>query len=536
MRMKILLTLPRKVWRDASLRSSNKQWRPLLPDLLDVINCLWLGMSTPSDEDESSEEKQDLLESLVVKGMLKSSKAKDVYQKFVNILDAPPRIRDMAPAPKPRLNPPMPPGQVDPPPTQVPRNPATNSGASSGSNWELGKIPTDEEEPKKLFPYRNPLYTKPAVPPPKVSDPIQPIPHQGSKAGDGKLAGGDPSGSGGIPAVHAGDTPVDRSQRDAPSDKMSKQKASSQEVARPTKGILCPSKLPRRDLKYSKDLHVILNPQGCPIGSIRLTDIVKSGKSSASGSEAAKHKEPDTPDLGSGGASAPVQKWVKIKGATYCHRPAPSIHVGASLHDVPERDEDDNYKEDEEKEDDDDDNDVIQGEIPKDEDNEEEEDDEDDAQFVNTNPVPPKHWTQSQQAQQDEQESSLVKEILSDDEKQQKSWMEVQRTSKESASPSDSQPSSQGEGNEPVPKEADLQDPGNEDESAVKEVAKLNTKNKVQMKALSDKLSAQKIRGAIMGLDRIPSAAQIHKRDLFKLGPPVNRMVDHIFTLEVLLP
>ena len=115
--------------------------------------------------------------------------------------------------------------------------------------------------------------------------------------------------------------------------------------------------------------------------------------------------------------------------------------------------------------------------------------------------------------------------------------MEAQRTSKESASPSDGQPSSRGEGNEPVPEKADLQDPGNEDESAVKEVAKLNTKNKVQMKALSeaqdqcyaaDKLSAQKIRGAIMGLDRIPSAAQIHKQDLFKLGPPGNHVVNDI--------
>ena len=115
--------------------------------------------------------------------------------------------------------------------------------------------------------------------------------------------------------------------------------------------------------------------------------------------------------------------------------------------------------------------------------------------------------------------------------------MEAQIASKESASPSDGQPSSQDEGNEPVPKEADLQDPGNEDESAVKEVAKLNTKNKVQMKALSeaqdqyyaaDKLSAQKIREAIMGLNKIPSMAQIHKRDLFKLGPPGNRVVDDI--------
>ena len=59
-----------------------------LPGLLDVINHLWLGMSTPSDDDQSSEEQADLLESLAAKGVPKSSKTKDVYQKLVNILDA----------------------------------------------------------------------------------------------------------------------------------------------------------------------------------------------------------------------------------------------------------------------------------------------------------------------------------------------------------------------------------------------------------------------------------------------------------------
>ena len=237
-----------------------------------------------------------------------------------------------------------------------------------------------------------------------------------------------------------------------------------------------------------------------------MTDIAKSETNSASGSGTAKHKEPDTPDLGSGGASTPVQKRVRIEGATYCHGSAPGIHIGASLHNVPERDEDDDNREGEREEDDDDNNDDTQGETPKDEDNEEdsegEEDDQDDAQFVNTDPVPPKCWTQSQQAQQDKQESSLVKEILSDDEKQQKSQMEAQKASKESASPSEGQPSSQGKGSGPVPGEPDLQDPGNKDESAVKKVAKLNTKNRVQMKALleardlcyeADKLSAQKV-------------------------------------------
>ena len=273
---------------------------------------------------------------------------------------------------------------------------------------------------------------------------------------------------------------------------------------------------------------MLLDSQGHLIGCVRLMDIAKSERGSASESGTVKQKEPDTPDWGSEGASAPVQKWVKIEGATYQHGSAPSIHVGASLHDVPERDEGDNYEKEGEEEDEDNDNDVIQGDTPKDEDNEEEEDNEDDAQFVDNDPVPPKCWTQSQQAQQDEQESSLVIEILSDDEKQWKSRVEVQKASKESASPSNGQPSSQGEGNEPVPEEADLQDPGNEDESVVKEVAKLNTKNRVQMKSLSealdqcyvaDKLCAQEVYGAIMGLSKIPFRFKSINRTSSNWGP-----------------
>ena len=100
-----------------------------------------------------------------------------------------------------------------------------------------------------------------------------------------------------------------------------------------------------------------------------LTDIAGSERSFASESGAAKHKEPDTPALGSEGASAPVQKRVKIERATYRHGSAPSIHVGASFHDVPERDEGDNYEKEEE--DEDNDNDVIREDTPKDEDNKE---------------------------------------------------------------------------------------------------------------------------------------------------------------------
>ena len=86
---------------------------------------------------------------------------------------------------------------------------------------------------------------------------------------------------------------------------------------RPIRGILHPSKLPRRNLKYSEEQRTPLDSQGHLVGYVCLTDIAGSERSSASESGAAKRKEPDTPDLGSEGASAPVQKWVKIEGATY---------------------------------------------------------------------------------------------------------------------------------------------------------------------------------------------------------------------------
>ena len=145
------------------------------------------------------------------------------------------------------------------------------------------------------------------------------------------------------------------------------------------------------------------------------------------------------------------------------------------------------------------------------------------------------HCTRSQQAQQDEKESSLVKEILSDDEKLQRSHMEAEKASKEkvSASSSSDQQSSKGEGSSSVSKEFDHQEPGKEGgkELTVKEVSfpKLSTKDKALMKALSeawdlcyemDNLSVQHVQGAIMNIPSTPTAAQIHDRKLFKLGTP----------------
>ena len=401
-----------------------------LPGFLDAIDHLRLGMSTPSDEDQSSGKQPDLLESLAAEGVPKSSKTKDVYQKFMSILDARPCIRDPAPIHRPKEDPPVPPRWAGPPPKSVVRNPATNSGASVGFGWVPGRIPTDEEDPQRSSTHKGPLHIKPAVLLPKVSVPAPPFPHQGSNSGEGGLANGDPNGLRGVPAAPVRDTPVDSSQRGLSSDKVPMQEGSTPGVVGPTRSILHPSKLPRKDLKYSEEQCTPLDPKGHTVGCMYSTDIIKSERGPTPGFRTVKWKEPDTPDLGSEEASAPVQKQVRIEGATYQHGLAPSIHVGASLHDVPEREKDDDYEKDEKFEEN-----VNQGGAPKDKDNEEEEDDEDDAQFVDTDPVPAKHWTQSQQAQQDEQESSLVTEILSNNEKQQRSHMEVQTASKRSAPP-----------------------------------------------------------------------------------------------------
>ena len=135
----------------------------VLPGLLDMIDHLWLGMSTLSDDDQSPEEQPDLLESLAAKGVPKSSKTKDVYQKFVNILDAQPHIRDQAPIQRLRGDPLVPPRWADPTPKSVVRNPSTNSGASVGFSWVPGRIPTDEEDPQRSSIHRGLLHTKPTV-------------------------------------------------------------------------------------------------------------------------------------------------------------------------------------------------------------------------------------------------------------------------------------------------------------------------------------------------------------------------------------
>ena len=233
---------------------------------------------------------------------------------FLNILGEPPGAQNPGPTPEPGNltpnltvgDPPIPPGQANPPQPPGHGDPSANPGVPAGSDWEPWKIPTSEEEPKKLFSYRNPLYNKPFMPPPKISDPILPIPHRGQAAGGEGSQGGDLSGSGGVPPSQADNPSLDHSQGDPFMEKVPEQETPSQEAAKSTRNVLHPSRFPRKDLKYTDGKHTILDPMGHPIESLRLTNVVKSEKSSASG--VAKHKEPDTPDLGSGGALAPIWK------------------------------------------------------------------------------------------------------------------------------------------------------------------------------------------------------------------------------------
>ena len=293
-----------------------------IPNLLEVIDCLQLSVHPlPKEGDppkgqqgDPLKEHQDLLESLAVKDVPKPTDPKDIYQKFLNMLGRRSGTQNPDPTPEPgnpTPNPtvgdlPIPPGWANTPQPPGHGNPPVNLGVPAGPDWEPGKIPMSEEGLKKLFSYRNPLYNKPSAPPPKISDPILPIPHRGQAAGGEGSRGGDLSGSEGVPSSRADNPPLDHSQGDPSMEKVPEQETPSEEAAKPTKNVLHPSRLPRKDLKYTDGKHTILDPTGRSIKSLRLTDVVKSEKSSASGS--AKCKEPDTPDLGSEGASAPVWK------------------------------------------------------------------------------------------------------------------------------------------------------------------------------------------------------------------------------------
>ena len=159
------------------------------------------------------------------------------------------------------------------------------------SDWEPGKIPTIDKDPKRVFTYRNPLFNNPFSLP-KVSNPVPPIIHSDPRAGDGRPMKGVQGGPGEVPPPPPGDTPMDHPKEDPPAEK--EEETSSQKVAKASKNIVCPSKTHRKALKYTDNKCTILGPDGHPMANLRLVDVVKSEKNTAS--QAGKCEGPDSPD------------------------------------------------------------------------------------------------------------------------------------------------------------------------------------------------------------------------------------------------
>ena len=190
-------------------------------------------------------------------------------------------------------DPPPPPGHVDPPPNPGDVNPPPDPGVPTNSDWEPGKIPTTEEDPQRLFSYRNPLFGNPFAPP-KVSNPVPPIIRSDPRAGNGRPMEGIQEGAGEVPPPPPGVTSMDHPKEDPPAEK--EEETSSQKVAKTNKNVARPSKTPRKALKYTDNKCTILGPDGCPMANLKLVDVVKSEKNAASG--VSKHKEAQYPRFG----------------------------------------------------------------------------------------------------------------------------------------------------------------------------------------------------------------------------------------------
>ena len=307
----------------------------IIPNLLDAIDHLQLGVCPPPKEGDPPKEQQDLLESLAVKDVPKPSDPKDIYQKFLNTLGEWLSVQNPDPAlepgnPTPNLtvrNPPTPPGQANTPQSPGHVGPPLIQGSPQVLTGSLGRSPLVRRDQRSCSPTEILCTTN------------RPCLHQKS------LIPSYPSlvGTGSrwrritrrwLQWIRRSPSPSEW--QSSPGSLPGDLSTSSQEAAKLIRNVLCPSRLPWRDLKYMDDKRTILDPAGHPIGSLRLTDVVKSKKGLTS--RAAKHKEPDTPDLGSRGALDPIRKQVKFEGVTFHHGSTPSIHVGASLHDMEEKD------------------------------------------------------------------------------------------------------------------------------------------------------------------------------------------------------
>ena len=148
-------------------------------------------------------------------------------------------------------------------------------------------------------------------------------------------------------------------------------------------------------------------------------------------------------------------------------------------------------------------------------------------------------------------DSSFV-EILFDEDKDKKSKEEAVSTSKEGELKPDPQNDSKGkvdpppdkeglEGDDPILEDLKEKEPeeNKEEDADVKDIplTKFDSRDQNLIAALvkacdtcylADHLTVQKVRGSIIGTDKIPTDQQIHSQELFQLRPPANHVVDDI--------
>ena len=162
-----------------------------LPNLLDAIDHFWLRAPPLCKEAEAPKEHNDLLDSLAMKDAPEPSSTKDICQKFLNILEKYQRFETHSEAGKSDSwsqlgKSASSPGCGEPPPAPE---------VSMNSDWGPGKIPMTDEDPKRVFKYKNPLYKNPFGVHPKVSIPVPTIIHNNPKVSNDRPVGGDQGGS-----------------------------------------------------------------------------------------------------------------------------------------------------------------------------------------------------------------------------------------------------------------------------------------------------------------------------------------------------
>ena len=139
-----------------------------------------------------------------------------------------------------------------------------NPKVPTNSDWEPGKISTTDEDPKRLFTYRNPLFNNPLSLPPKVSNPIPPIICSGPRAGDGRPMGGVHEGSEEVHPPPSGDTPMDDASQGGSTCREGKEDLFPKRWLKPAKTLHATQKLPGRPWSTLTTSVLSWTPMGIP--------------------------------------------------------------------------------------------------------------------------------------------------------------------------------------------------------------------------------------------------------------------------------